>query len=781
MFTFFRRQATNISLGRSRRSSSFAEARRKHVVIPIAVCASLMGSCSSEVKKEDHAAPANQSDDSYRASPSNGGGDAPASDALGLIAAVPPPSAAAVSAAQATIPSNFALIRQPETVALGASFRGAGTSVAVIDTGVNYTLADFGSCTQPGVPATCRVPVSLDFSDGKKGVAYTGITNVHGTHLASVVAALAPETKILDLKVYSQTTLLEYVTDAVNWVIANRARYNIAALNIAVSGSTYNAICDAQGGIITTLGQALTAARQAGILPVIGSGNAGQTNALAVPSCLSAAVSVGAVDNQNSVMSFSNAASFLTILAPGKDISGAGYVASETSLAAAHVAGSAAILRGLFPAESVETLLGRMRDRGVPTQDTRNGLVKPRLDLLAAVQGDTGCTVQVSPAQISAPIEGGTFNLLVQTGSHCSWTINLASSLAAFVTPQTSKGTGPQTVTLTVAPNAPTGSPRGGVLKVSIDGGSASADVIVTQAGSGSPVPCALTLVPDVVDVPVGGGTYPIRINTNGDSCGWVTRITGIDAGLIRLSAYSGTGPATIQATIVPNNTGSARSASFIVALATSTNSPSDLASVRFNQAAQDKTPPTNGKLVINGGAAWTKSTTVSVTYSAEDPSGIAKVCLSNSSTTCTQWKAAGGPISIALSRNSQNVMTVYGWFEDGVGNRTTSPVSQSIRYDATAPTVSAISSSKTSNAIALSWQPATDAASGVASYNLVYLKSTSTYPASKCTNGTKVPASSTGATITGLLANTSYRFKLCVLDAAGNSGERTVAVTTNR
>ena len=34
--------------------------------------------------------------------------------------------------------------------------------VAVIDTGVDYTRSEFGSCTAPGVPAGCRVVAALD-------------------------------------------------------------------------------------------------------------------------------------------------------------------------------------------------------------------------------------------------------------------------------------------------------------------------------------------------------------------------------------------------------------------------------------------------------------------------------------------------------------------------------------------------------------------------------------------------------------------------------------------
>ena len=55
---------------------------------------------------------------------------------------------------------SLPFIHQPAAVAHGLT--GSGVSVAVLDTGINYTLADFGSCTAPGVPAGCRVVASVD-------------------------------------------------------------------------------------------------------------------------------------------------------------------------------------------------------------------------------------------------------------------------------------------------------------------------------------------------------------------------------------------------------------------------------------------------------------------------------------------------------------------------------------------------------------------------------------------------------------------------------------------
>ena len=54
-----------------------------------------------------------------------------------------------------TLAQSLPLIGQPAAAAAGDD--GAGATVLVIDSGVNYTRAEFGSCTVPGTPASCKV------------------------------------------------------------------------------------------------------------------------------------------------------------------------------------------------------------------------------------------------------------------------------------------------------------------------------------------------------------------------------------------------------------------------------------------------------------------------------------------------------------------------------------------------------------------------------------------------------------------------------------------------
>ena len=302
--------------------------------------------------------------------------------------------------AHKVLAQSLPLINQPAVTAVGE--QGNGTTVAVIDDGIDYTNAAFGSCTAPGVPATCHVSTSLLFG--------TGTTDTtHGTNVSAIVLGVAPASRIAMLNAFSGTgASFADIISAMNWAIANQSTYNIVAINMSLGDGTKNTAPCNTGNVFST---PVTNAINTGITIVAAAGNDAYTNALGSPACTPGVISVGAVYDSNlsnqgypngvtwgnnlctdsststdKITCFSDSASFLTMLAPGALITAAGISDGGTSQASPHVAGAVAVLRAAFPTETLAQTQTRMTGSGVMITDTRNGIIKPRLDLLAAAR-----------------------------------------------------------------------------------------------------------------------------------------------------------------------------------------------------------------------------------------------------------------------------------------------------------------------------------------------------------------------------------------------------------
>lgn len=285
----------------------------------------------------------------------------------------------AVLQVRPTLAESLPLINQPAMQALGHT--GAGTTVAVLDTGVDFTRAAFGSCGAPG--GSCKVAVAQEFAtpDGQRDSG-----NYHGTNVAGIVLGVAPGARIAALDVFESNGLAysNVIINAINWCISNRATYNIAAINMSLGGGRYYAAL----APTDAWGTAIANAVAAGIVVVAASGNDGYTNSMGSPAAYSNVVSVGAFYDAggqvNQVTSFSNSASFLTMVAPGSMITAAGIAMQGTSQATPHVAGAAAVLKATYPNDTVAQLITKLK-LGANLSDSRNGIAKPRLDLQASL------------------------------------------------------------------------------------------------------------------------------------------------------------------------------------------------------------------------------------------------------------------------------------------------------------------------------------------------------------------------------------------------------------
>ncbi|MFA5983140.1 MAG: S8 family serine peptidase [Methylococcaceae bacterium] len=291
------------------------------------------------------------------------------------------------------------LVRATNT-AKDTGFIGLNTTVVVLDTGVDYTLADFGNCVAPGQPTACRVSVAQDVATQDN--ALDDSSDHHGTNVSGIVAGIAKGTQLAVLDVFDGVSAFSSVViSGINWAIANQVLYNISAINMSLGDSSQNPV-QCSSNRTNPFATPIATAYSAGILTVIAAGNNAFTNGLSMPACSPLAVSVGAVYDSNvgsvnfgicsdgstaanAIACFSNSASYLSLLAPGALITAAGFTLAGTSQAAPHVAAAIATLRGARPTESLASTLNRLTTTGVRITDTRDNITFSRIDILAAL------------------------------------------------------------------------------------------------------------------------------------------------------------------------------------------------------------------------------------------------------------------------------------------------------------------------------------------------------------------------------------------------------------
>jgi hypothetical protein len=169
------------------------------------------------------------------------------------------------------------------------------------------------------------------------------------------------------------------------------------------------------------------------------------------------------------------------------------------------------------------------------------------------------------------------------------------------------------------------------------------------------------------------------------------------------------------------------------------------------------------GTVVIQGGAAYSKLTVVTLTLAATDASGVTTMCLSNTAGACTSFVPYTTTKTWTLSASG----TVYVWFRDAWGNASVTPVSDSIIVDNTAPAIATFTATPSTGRVVMTWSAATDAGSGMGTYKLVWAKAV-TAPSCTTDASTAYAGVLTSYTHSGLTSG-KYSYRLCAIDRAGN------------
>jgi serine protease AprX len=239
-------------------------------------------------------------------------------------------SAVKASAVQGTLPETY----YPSEVAARqlqvGGVTGAGITVAVVDSGLWSQHGPDQSA--PGQTAS-RIVAQYDVLSASSASTLTSLVAAnnlnandlfgHGTHVSSIIASsgvattgnfqgVAPGVNLVAVRVLDANGDGTYsnVIAGIQWVIAQKARYNIRVMNLSLSAPPHSFYWQ------DPLNQAVMAAWNAGIVVVVAAGNFGpQPMTIGVPGNVPYVITVGAVtDNyhpmqqsQYSLASFSSA------------------------------------------------------------------------------------------------------------------------------------------------------------------------------------------------------------------------------------------------------------------------------------------------------------------------------------------------------------------------------------------------------------------------------------------------------------------------------------------
>lgn len=240
--------------------------------------------------------------------------------------------------------------------------RGAGTVVAVLDTGVQPDHPELAGSLVPGYNFIEDNENAADVGDGVNNDGDGEVDEMvgHGTHVAGIVHLVAPEARIMPMRVLDSdgTGNVFVIAEAVQRAISEGA--DVVNMSLGSSGES-----ELLEDIVEDLTRevddddddddvpAIEGVPAQGV-PVVGSAGNGNVQTEHYPAAHEEALAVASTNEGKTRSEFSNYGLWVDITAPGEEIHSlfpeSQYASWDgTSMAAPFIAGQAALLRSMRP------------------------------------------------------------------------------------------------------------------------------------------------------------------------------------------------------------------------------------------------------------------------------------------------------------------------------------------------------------------------------------------------------------------------------------------------
>lgn len=244
----------------------------------------------------------------------------------------------------------------------GVCATGEAVTVAVLDTGLDAThpaIAD--NVLETGIN---MLRVTRDISDTGNGIDDDGDGLVdemvgHGTHVAGTILQVAPDARILPVKVLDSDGNGDTFSVMAGIVYAVEQDADIINLSL---GSTWDS---------AAIAWAVSYAEEQGVLVIAAAGNGDRETPMEYPASNAGVISVAATDAAGDKATYSNYNGMVDISAPGDNVAsaypgGTYTTASGTSMSAPLVSGTAALMLERSPAMTPQVIRDRVVNTAAP-------------------------------------------------------------------------------------------------------------------------------------------------------------------------------------------------------------------------------------------------------------------------------------------------------------------------------------------------------------------------------------------------------------------------------